>query len=87
MTRTMKANAIYRSEADYGAENLMPVGTVNLVVLDADDCVIEVVEAGLSEERLDAIYAGETEYRVALSDGLQYVEVGDGDYFQRLTLR
>lgn len=69
----MTANAIY-TNADQ---------TIDLVVLDDTDCLLAVVEEGISEERAEAIYAGETEYQVSARN----IEVGDGDIFDRLATR
>ena len=57
-------------------------GSIELVTLDATDCVDQVL-ATLTEDEMLAIHAGETKYRTIGHD----VEVGDGDTFQRLALR
>lgn len=71
-TAKQVSTAIYYN-ADSAAE---------LVTLDSTDCVLEVVRT-LTDDDLDAIYAGDTEYR---TDGLR-VHIGDGDSYQRLALR
>lgn len=57
--------------------------TVDLVVLDEADGVYAIVAEGMTDAQVEAVYAGETEYRVVGGD----VEVGDGDTFRRLVLR
>ena len=68
----MTANALYTNVDQ----------TTELVTLAEDDTLLEVVET-LTAEQVDAIHAGEAEYRI-VGD---VVEVGDGDTFRRLVLR
>ena len=69
----MTANAIY-TNADH---------TIDLVELDSTDCVYSITQTGLTETEVDAIYAGDTEYRAVGHD----IHTGDGDHFRRLEAR
>lgn len=61
-------------------------GTTDLVVLDSGDCVYRVVRE-LDEDEISEIVAGEHDRYKVDTSGIFYVEIGDGDYFTRITTK